>query len=107
MLSWDAQGLTPKGHKCVIEMKFRDTYYETKMLEQYKYKKLMKLDDDIVKLYFVNDPKGNYLFWLNDLEDLEIQEMYCPSTTMWDNKKRNKKVYLLREDQASIVNLNL
>ena len=67
----------------------------------------MKLDDDIVKLYFVNDPKGNYLFWLNELKDLEIQEMYCPSTTMWDNKKRNKKVYLLREDQASIVNLNI
>ena len=67
----------------------------------------MKLDDDIVKLYFVNDPKGNYLFWLNDLEDLEIEEKYCPSTTMWDNKKRTKKVYLLREDQASIVNLNI
>jgi hypothetical protein len=107
MLSWDAQGLTPKGHKCVIEMKFRDRYYETKMLEKYKYNKLMKLDDDIVKLYFVNDPKGNYLFWLNDLEDLEVEEKYCPSTTMWDNKKRTKKVYLLREDQASIVNLNI
>ena len=25
---YDAQGLTPKGKKCVIEMKFRNEYYD-------------------------------------------------------------------------------
>ena len=38
---YDAKGKTPKGFDCVIEMKFRDTYYETKMLEVYKHQKLM------------------------------------------------------------------
>jgi hypothetical protein len=33
----------------------------------------------------------------------EIKELYCPDTTLWSNKKRLKKVYLLTEDMASIV----
>ena len=52
----DAIGKTPKGFDCVIEMKFRNKYYEDKMLEKDKYDSLMKLDKDIIKLYFVNDP---------------------------------------------------
>jgi hypothetical protein len=68
MLPYDAQGITPKGLKCVIEMKFRDKYYETKILEVGKYNNLMKMDSDIQKFYFVNDPKGNYMFWLNDFK---------------------------------------
>ena len=39
---YDAIGLTPKGLKCVIEMKFRNDYYEDKMLEKKKYDKLMQ-----------------------------------------------------------------
>ena len=54
--SWDAEGLSPKNRKVVIEMKFREKYYEEKLLEKYKYDVLMKLPDDVVKLYFVNDP---------------------------------------------------
>ena len=33
---YDAKGTTPKGKECVIEMIFRNKYYETKMLEKYK-----------------------------------------------------------------------
>ena len=64
--SWDAEGLTPKGKECVIEMKFRNKHYDTKMLEKFKYDKLIGTGK--VALYFVNDPKANYLFWLNDIE---------------------------------------
>ena len=32
---YDAIGLTPKGKKCVIEMKFRTKYYEEKMIEKF------------------------------------------------------------------------
>ena len=32
---YDARGLTPKGIECVIEMKFRNDYYEKKLLEKY------------------------------------------------------------------------
>ena len=40
---YDAVGETPKGHPCVVEMKFRKKYYETKMLEKLKYDKLMDM----------------------------------------------------------------
>lgn len=76
------------------------------MLEKLKYDKLMAMDQDIVKLYFVNDPKANYMFWLNDIELTETKELYCPDTTLWSKKKRNKSVYLLNEEQAAIINKN-
>jgi len=101
---YDAIGKTPKGHDCVIEMKFRNKYYKEKMLEVYKYDKLISMDSEIVKLYFVSDPKGNYLYWLNYLDMPEPVEMYCPDTTMWTKKRLLKPVYLLTEKQASIVN---
>ncbi len=103
---YDAKGKTPKGHNCVIEMKFRDKYYSDKMLEVYKYDELMKLPKDTIKLYFVNDPKGNFMYWLDNLDMPEPKELYCPDTTMWTKKRLNKKVYLLKENEASIINLN-
>lgn len=102
--SWDAEGLTPKGKECVIEMKFRNKHYDTKMLEKSKYDKLIGTGK--VALYFVNDPKANYLFWLNDIEIPEPVKKYCPDTTMWGNKKVLKPVYLLEENKAIIINKN-
>jgi len=103
---YDAKGITPKGFNCVIEMKFRKDYYANKMLEKYKYDKLMALPDDIVKLYFVADPKGNYLYWLNDIEMPDVQKKYCPSTSLWDKRKEMKEVYLLSEELAARINFN-
>jgi len=100
---YDAIGLTPKGHECVLEMKFRNKYYKEKLLEKYKYDALMGMSDDLVKLYLVSDTKGTYLYWLNYLELPEVKELYCPDTTLWTKKKVLKKVYLLTEDMASIV----
>ena len=103
---YDASGFTRKGIPCVIEMKFRNKYYEDKMLEKYKYDQLMKIDKNIVKLYFVNDPKGNFLFWLNNLIMPEAEPMYCPDTTLWTKKRILKPVYLLKETQATKININ-
>ena len=103
---YDCVGTTPKGKDCVIEFKFRKTYYDTKILEKYKYDALMNLPYDIVKLYFVADPKGNYLFWLNDLDLKEVTTMLLPDTTLWTKAKVSKEVYLLKEDQASIIQKN-
>lgn len=102
--SWDAEGLTPKGKECVIEMKFRNKHYDTKMLEKAKYDKLIGTGK--VALYFVNDPKANYLFWLNDIEMPEPVKKYCPDTTMWTKKRVLKPVYLLEESKAIIINKN-
>lgn len=99
----DAVGITPKGHTCALEMKFRKKYYETKLLEKYKYDRLFNMEQE-VKLYFVNDPRGNYLFWLNDIEMPPPQDMWCPDTTLWTKKKMLKPCYLLREEQAAVVN---
>ena len=103
---YDARGYTPKGHECVIEMKFRNDYYEDKLLEKYKYDKLMAMDDHIEKLYFVNDPKANYLFWLNNLKMKETTQLWCPETTLWKSKKVLKTCYLINERDAIITNIN-
>ena len=42
---FDARGKTPKGFDCVIEFKLRHSYYPTKVLEKYKYDKLMEMED--------------------------------------------------------------
>lgn len=103
-LSYDAIGKTPKGLDCVIEMKFRKKYYDTKLLEKKKYDNLMSLNDDIIKIYFVSDPKGSYYFWLNKMVDLDIIDQKCPSTTFWRKHKIEKEVYMLKEEWASIIN---
>jgi hypothetical protein len=100
---YDAIGTSPKGTEVVMEMKFRNTYYKEKMLEVYKYDKLIETGK--IALYFVNDPKGNYIFWLNELKDLKKKDMYCPDTTLWTKKKVLKPCYLIDESQASIINL--
>tara|TARA_R110000764_G_scaffold40_3_gene343 strand:- start:1423 stop:1833 length:411 start_codon:yes stop_codon:yes gene_type:complete len=104
--NYDACGFTRKGVPCVIEMKFRNKYYEEKMLEKSKYDALMKIDKKVVKLYFVNDPKGNFLYWLNKIKLPEPKKMYCPDTTLWTKKRLLKPVYLLKENQATKINLN-
>ena len=97
-----------------MEMKFRNKYYEEKLLEKYKYDKLMEMDRNIVKLYFVADPKGTYIYFLNPRQYIhkknddilnmpEVKELYCPDTTFWTKKKKLKQVYLLTEDMASMV----
>lgn len=87
-------------------MKFRNKYYETKMLEKDKYDALMEIDAEVIKIYFVADTKGNYLYWLNNLKMPKIVKKYCPDTTMWTKKRLLKEVYLLTENMASIINLN-
>ena len=106
-LPYDAKGRSPRGMPCVIEMKFRDKYYETKILEVGKYNNLMKMDSDIQKFYFVNDPKGNFMYYLNTLEMPAPVKKYCPDTTMWTKKRLLKDVYLLKENQAVRININI
>ena len=102
---YDACGFTPKGNPCVIEMKFRNKYYEDKLIEKDKYDSLMALD--VVKLFFVNDPKGNFMYWLDTLEMPAPVKKYCPDTTMWTKKRLLKDVYLLKENQAVRININI
>jgi len=109
---YDAIGYTPKKDKngnrikCVIEMKFRNKYYATKMLEKDKYVALMALDKDVVKIFYVFDTKGNFMYYLNNLKLPQSVKKYCPDTTMWTKNKLLKDVYLLEENDAVRINLN-
>ncbi len=104
---FDAKGKTPKGFECVVEMKFRNKYYEDKMLEKYKYDKLFEMNKDIVKLYFISDPKGSYMFWLNKLKMPDPKDMWCPDTTLWTKKKILKPCYLIPENLAATIDYHI
>tara|TARA_Y100000592_G_scaffold41131_1_gene65160 strand:- start:2661 stop:3077 length:417 start_codon:yes stop_codon:yes gene_type:complete len=97
--SCDAMGKTPKGLTCAMEMKFRNKYYETKMLEKKKYDLLMSIDVQ-VHLYWVGDIRGNYMYWLDDIEMPEPTMITCASTTLWQSDMKTKPVYMLSEDMA-------
>ena len=105
-LCYDAIGKSPKGFNVVIEMKFRNKYYEEKLLEADKYKELMALPKSTIKIYFVSDPKGNFMYWLNTLKMPKAVKKYCPDSTIWTKKRITKEVYLLKENDASRINLN-
>ena len=101
---FDCIGTTAKGKSVVMEIKWRKKYYEKKMIEKYKFDKLLQEDADA--LYFVSDPKGHYIFWLNDLAKQETAELYCPDTTLWTKKRNNKECYLLDERDAHKIHIN-
>ena len=101
--NYDAKGYTKKNKKCVLEIKFRKDYYYKKLLEKFKYDKLINLSNDILKIYLVIDPKATYYFWLDNITLKEIKYIDCPKTTLWEDETEKKEVYLLGEDLASYI----
>ena len=101
---YDAYGKTPKGFDCVIELKRRHKYYSDKVMEVYKYEKLMEME--CLKFYYVFDTRGNYLFLLDKLIlpcSLLIQS---GETTVFDKKNIiDKRVYFLSESKAILKNI--
>ena len=99
---YDAKGKTPKGFDCVIEFKLRHAYYQTKILEKFKYDKLMA--ENCMKFYYVFDCRGNYLYYLDTLVLPEPTIISSKQTEKFDNKNViDKKVYMISESQASII----
>jgi hypothetical protein len=100
---YDAIGKTPKGFDCVVEFKLRQAYYPTKILEKYKYDKLMA--ENCMKFYYVFDIKGNYLYHLDKLDLPEVETRSLQHTTYFENNNIiSKQCYMLSESQASIIN---
>lgn len=100
---FDAKGKTPKGFDCVMEFKLRHAYYSTKVLEKYKYDKLMEMD--CLKFYYVFDEVGNYLYYLDTLKLPEPKIIKSKTTEKYENKNLiDKIVFMLSESQASIIN---
>jgi len=100
---YDAKGKTPKGFDCVIEFKLRHKYYQTKILEKFKYEKLMS--EKCMKFYYVFDCKGNYLYHLDTLKLPELNVVNCKTTEKFERTDLiDKSVYFITESQASITN---
>lgn len=94
--SYDAKGFDPSGKSCVIEFKFRSKAYAWKMLEKYKYDKLIE-EKTQKKYYAVVDHKGVYIFDLGKITTT-TEFIDCPKTTSFDqgdNTKRQKEVFML------------
>jgi hypothetical protein len=103
---FDAKGKTPKGFDCIMEIKLRHSYYPTKILEQYKYLKLMQ-EPNCMKFYYVFDAEGNYLYHLDTLILPELVSINTPVTHKFENHNLiDKKCYMLSESQAVILNKN-
>ena len=70
--SWDAEGTTPKHQECVIEMKFRNKYYDTKIIE--KDKERAELEVEIIELdeFIEHESTGMAVDFNNSTEDLEF-----------------------------------
>jgi hypothetical protein len=101
---YDARGKTPKGFDCVIEFKLRHKYYQTKILEHYKYSKLMQ-EPNCMKFYYVFDCRGNYLYHLDTLKLPEFETIRSKQTEKFEHTEIiNKSVYMLSESQAAIIN---
>jgi len=104
---YDAKGKTPKGYNCILEIKIRNEYYPTKLLERFKYEHLMS-QNNCLKFYYVFDTKGNYLYFLDQLKLPEENNVQAGATTYSQGNKNkvNKSVYMLTESQAVIINKN-
>jgi hypothetical protein len=99
---YDAIGKTCTGKQCVLEFKFRNDSYKTKMLEVYKYDKLMEMHDYQI-FYLVSEQYFDYIFDLRDLTNLTKHELQCPTTTLWKNQMVTKEVFLLNASDAQTI----
>ena len=103
MEHYDAKGKSPRGFDCVMEFKLRHDYYSTKILEKYKYDKLM--ENDCLKFYYVFDCKGNYLYFLDSLKLPAETKVKCKATEKFERTELiYKPVYMLSESQAFVIN---
>jgi len=103
MESYDAKGKTPKGFDCVIEFKLRHQYYPTKILQKFKYDKLM--EENCMRFYYVFDCKGNYLYLLDSLVLPTPVNVSCKQTEKYEKDEIiDKLCYMISESQASIIN---
>lgn len=95
---WDCK-LYMNGKKILIEVKCRDTFYDTLFLEKIKYDDLMKYkkENDFDAIFYINDtPNGVYMSRIDNKVFNHIEYVMCPVATMDPSKgKVRKAVYSL------------
>ena len=89
------------GH--YIELKCRATHYNTLLIEEMKYRKLITqaAERDLVPYYINSTPAGIFSFDLMDLPEPVWYVQYLPATTEFDRiEKVDKLVGYLPIDEA-------
>lgn len=79
--------------KMFIELKSRNTHYDTLLLEKKKYDFLTSKANELgLKAWYINStPEGVWSFLLSGIEDFVWEEKWLPVTTEFANKSKLMK----------------
>lgn len=103
---FDAYGYDTNGKRCVVEFKFRNDYYDTKMMELKKYDSLMAINTT-KKYYCVIDSGGAYMFDLDHIDKSDCHTIDLPKKTITDKpEKKQKQIFFLKKSDAIAYNYN-
>ena len=80
------------GH--YIELKCRYTHYDTLLIEEMKYRKLITqaAERDLIPFYINSTPKGVFSFDLMDLAEPEWVSHWMPATTEFSRSNKVSKL---------------
>jgi len=92
------------GH--YIELKCRHTHYDTLLIEEMKYRKLITQasERDLIPFYINSTPKGVFSFDLMDLAEPEWVSHWMPATTEFSRSNKVSKLvgYLPIEEAVEL-----
>jgi len=95
---------TVAGH--YIELKCRYTHYDTLLIEEMKYRKLITqaAERDLIPFYINSTPKGVFSFDLMDVPEPEWVSHWMPATTEFARSQKISKLvgYLSIEEAVQL-----
>ena len=95
---------TNAGH--YIELKCRYTHYDTLLIEEMKYRKLITqaAERDLIPFYINSTPKGVFSFDLMDVPEPEWVSHWMPATTEFARSNKISKLvgYLAIEEAVQL-----
>ena len=95
---------TVAGH--YIELKCRYTHYDTLLIEEMKYRKLITqaAERDLIPFYINSTPKGVFSFDLMDVPEPEWVSHWMPATTEFARSNKISKLvgYLAIEEAVQL-----
>jgi hypothetical protein len=95
---------TTAGH--YIELKCRYTHYDTLLIEEMKYRKLITqaAERDLIPFYINSTPKGVFSFDLMDVPEPEWVSHWMPATTEFSRSQKISKLvgYLSIEEAVQL-----
>jgi hypothetical protein len=90
---FDSYDCTSEKAAHYIELKCRQTHYETLLIEEIKYRKLITqaAERDLIPFYINSTPLGIYSFDLMDLPEPEWVTGWMPVTSEFANRSKVEK----------------